>query len=197
MIERTYIPSEQGSEPSSPAIDWRRPLRFLLRTARSKTFVRIAIAALAVGLLGLMGYWLYQNEPWSIDNNPFNATIQAGSTFPLYYPTVLPARYRISPHSASKPQAYAVIFRLAGPSGAKIFCSEEARSASFNLGGYYTSFSDYKAVAVNDGAVVYGKLQGNEVVSRANNSTWILCNTQAAVPSSQLIDMLKSITPAS
>jgi hypothetical protein len=197
MIERTYIPSEQAAKPSKPALSWRPLVQFIIRTMRSKTFVRAAITVATVSVLGIVGYWLYQNEPWSIDNNPFNATIQAGSTFPLYYPTVLPARYRISPHSASKPQAYAVIFRLAGPSGAKIFCSEEARSASFNLGGYYTSFSDYKAVAVSDGAVVYGKLQGNEVVSRANNSTWILCNTQAAVPSSQLIDMLKSITPAS
>ena len=195
MIERTYQASNPQTESS--AKPRRRPFKSLVRFVRSKLPVRRVVTLGVIVVLGLIGYWLYQTEPWSIDGNPFNVTITSGSKYPLFYPTVLPSGYRIVPHSAYKPQVYTVIFRLAGPNGAKLFCSEEARSATFNLGGYYTTFSDYKAVAVSDGAVIYGKLNGNEIVSRANRSTWILCNTSAAVPSSQLINMLKSITSAS
>lgn len=195
MIERTYqAPNPQSESSAKPR---RHPLKFLVRFVRSKLPVRRVVTFGVIVVLGLIGYWLYQTEPWSVDANPFSATITTGSKFPLYYPTVLPAGYRIVPHSAYKPQFYVVLFKLAGPSGATLFCSEEARSASFNLGGYYTSFANYKAVAVSDGSVIYGTRSGNEIVSRANNSTWVLCNTTAAIPSSQLINMLKSITPAS
>lgn len=74
--------------------------------------------------------------------------------------------------------------------------SEEARPTTFDLGGFYKKFQDLQEIPVSDGSVAVGRVNSGqtEIVSRANNKTWILSNTTANIPLDQLVDMLKSLT---
>ena len=141
--------------------------------------------------------WLIIAKPWYYNPNPFTPTVASGLKFPLYYPTSVPSGYRVDSKSLGTPTAGVVIFDLKGPNGAKLYVSEEARSTTFNLGGFYEKFGHLQEIGVSDGAIAVGTLNNgqNEVASRANNNTWILANTTAKIPMSQLVTMLKSITP--
>lgn len=162
---------------------------------RKKQLVLIAVAALFVGAGGGVLYWkLFLSQP--ANANPFTAKQMASVQFPLYYPTQLPDGYRIDASSVNEPQQGVIVFSLIGPKSKKLYISEEARPSTFDLGGFYKKFEDLREIPVSDGTVAVGKLGGGttEIVSRANNKTWILSNTTANIPLDQLVAMLKSLT---
>jgi hypothetical protein len=152
------------------------------------------VAFLAVVATATSG-WLLITRPWVYNPNPFTPAVAASVQFPLYYPTKLPTGYRVDAKSVTQPQAGVVVFEMKGPKGAILYASEEARPVSYDLGGFYKTFAGLKELPVSDGAIASGKLNNGrtEIVSRANNKTWILCNTTAPIPMDQLTNMLSSI----
>lgn len=181
-----------GSEEKQRIRQQRRNVRRQMLRPRTLTIVACSLVVLGAGVTG----WLLFAGGPAANANPFTPAILASAKFPLYYPTQLPDGYRIDPSSVTEPEANVVVVTLRGPHGEKLYMSEEPRSKTFDLGGFYQSLSNLKEVAVSDGAVAVGfdNKTRNEVVSRANNQTWILCNTTAHVPQSQLVAMLKSLT---
>lgn len=163
--------------------------------AHKKKLLYIAVAGLLVGTgTGVLGWKLLISKP--ADVNPFTAKIMASVQFPLYYPTQIPSGYHIDSGTVNEPQSGVVVFDMVGPKGQKLYMSEEARPTTFDLGGFYKKFEGLKEIPVSDGAVAVGKLGGGttEIVSRANNKTWILSNTSASIPLDQLVSMMKSLT---
>jgi len=168
--------------------------------ARARRKIPWATIALGLGvgvIVTATATWLLITKPWHYNPDPFTPAVAAGVKFPLYYLTSLPSGYRLDSKSVATPTVGVVVFDLKGPGGAKLYVSEEARSPTFDLGGFYQKFGHLQEIGVSDGAVAVGTLNNGqtEVGSRANNNTWILCNTTAKIPMSQLITMLKSITP--
>lgn len=180
--------------PPEPMVNNRGKLTKFSRFNR-KTLVISSLAVLIV-LAGASGlYWrLFITQPAVV--NPFSTGVIAAMKFPLYYPTNLPTGYRIDAKSVTQPSDGVVVFDMVGPKGEKIYMSEEARPISFDLGGFYKKFQDLQEVPVSDGSIAVGRVNSGqtEVVSRANNKTWILSNTTASIPSDQLVTMLKSLT---
>jgi hypothetical protein len=118
----------------------------------------------------------------------------ASVQFPLYYPTTIPQGFRIDRSSVVEPQTGVVIFSIDGAHKEKIYVSEEARSTTVMIGNFYKQFKNRKEIGVSDGEVAGGYLPstGNLVSSRANNTTWVICNTKAPLTVNQMIAMLKS-----
>lgn len=190
------LPRSGGALPQAAARSTKQKHGPSQRPLRLRTLV---ILVIVVGVLGLAGGgWLYLHRT-PANANPFTAEVIASLKFPVYYPTDLPPGYRIDPQSVTEPQANVVVFNLIGPHGEKLYVSEEARPSKFNLGGFYNQWVNMREVGVSDGAVAVGyadQSRREEVVSRANNTTWILANTKASIPFDQLINMLKSIVVA-
>jgi len=164
------------------------------RPSKKHLFVSGALASLLL-FGGGIAYWrLFVWQPAVV--NPFNSHISSSMQFPLYYPTQLPAGYRIDTKSVNVPQQGVVVFNMVGPKGSKLYMSEEARPSTFDLGGFYQKFQNLKETSVSDGAVAVGRVNSGqtEVASRANNKTWILSNTTANIPLNQLTNMMKSLT---
>jgi hypothetical protein len=165
----------------------RRPVRLLKLTG----------LALLLGALGLFVYW--QVQVWNRGPiSPFSVSISASVNYPLYYPTRLPAGYQIDTASVSSPQQGVFIFYMTGPKGAKLYMSEEARPLAFNFSTFYSSIKDSKKSIVGDHTIVVGRINNNqiEIASWVNHKTWVLSNTTANIPSSQLMSMLNSLTPS-
>jgi hypothetical protein len=154
----------------------------------------IVLLAIASGGGGFAFWRLFVWQPAVV--NPFDTKTIAAAHFPLYYPTQLPAGFRIDTKTVTVPQDGVVVFNMVGPKGVKLYMSEEARPTKFDLGGFYKKFQDLEETGVSDGAIATGRLSGGqtEVTSRANNKTWVLSNTSARVPLDQLTNMMKSLT---
>lgn len=178
----------------TPAVTEHRRLRKSPRKNKKLPMI-IASAAIVVLAIGAGVYWrLFIWQPPVV--NPFSTGVIAAMKFPLYYPTSLPSGYRIDTKSVSQPSDGVVVFDMIGPKGDKLYMSEEARPTTFDLGGFYKKFQDLQEIPVSDGSVAVGRVNSGqtEIVSRANNKTWILSNTTANIPLDQLVDMLKSLT---
>lgn len=156
----------------------------------------ISCALVILSSASYFGWKLFIWQPAVV--NPFPTNVVAAMKFPIYYPTNIPSGYKIDTKSVTQPAAQVVVFDMTGPKGAKLYVSEEARPESFDLGGFYRKFQDLKEVPVSDGSIAVGTLNSGqtEVVSRANDKTWILSNTTANIPLDQLVTMLKSIAAA-
>lgn len=162
---------------------------------KKKKLVILASAAIVVLAAGAGLYWrLVVWQPAVV--NPFSTGVIAAMKFPLYYPTNLPRGYRIDKKSVTQPSDGVVVFDMIGPKGDKLYMSEEARPTTFDLGGFYKKFQGLQEIPVSDGTVAVGRVNNGqtEIVSRANNKTWVLSNTSANVPQDQLVAMLKSLT---
>lgn len=141
---------------------------------------------------GLFGWhWHKQKAATS----PFNAAIMASVGVPLYYPTILPDGFHIDKRSINEPQSGTVVLTMNGPRGEKLYMSEEARPAAFNLGGFYNSFIGLKEIAVSGGAIAVGYINGGRTIigSRSINKTWILANSNAHVSPATLVRILESL----
>lgn len=179
---------------SSQPVKTRHKKGFTPRFNKKGLFL-IGIGTLLVLSGGGFAYWkLVVWQPAVV--NPFSTGVVAAMKFPLYYPTNLPNGYRVDKKSVSHPSDGVVVFDMIGPKGEKLYMSEEARPVSFDLGGFYKKFQDLKEVPVSDGSVAVGRVNSGqtEIVSRANNKTWVLSNTTANIPLDQLVSMLKSLT---
>jgi hypothetical protein len=175
-----------------------KPKNKRLKLHVNRRLLIMITGGLVVGFCGSIAYWrFFIWQPAVV--NPFSKSVTASVQFPLYYPTQVPAGYRVDTKSVTQPQQGVVVFNLIGPRGHKIYLSEEARPVTFDLGGFYNKFQDLKETPVTDGDVAVGRVSHGltEIASRANNKTWILSNTTANIPLDQLTIMLKSLTPAS
>lgn len=143
-----------------------------------------------------IGVYFYYSRGRTAAKSPFTARIQSSVQFPLYYPNQLPQGYHIDTKTVTEPKASVVVFQLVGQDKESIYISEEARPSSFDLGGFYKQFTDFKSVTVSDGSIAAGYLQGGrtEIASRANGRVWVLATTSQQIPQSELIDMLRSLT---
>lgn len=160
---------------------------------------RLVLIASLAGCLVIVGggfaYWrLVIWQPAVID--PFTAALQASAQIPLYYPTQIPKGYAIDTKSVTVPTSGVVVFNIDGPKGQKIYMSQEARPATFDIGGFYTKFTDLKEISEGTGSIASGLINGNQtkIASRLTPKTWILTNTNTSVSVDQLVVMLKSLT---
>lgn len=157
-------------------------------------------SALVVGgalFLILIAIWLLlwpARKPAA--SNPFNASVIASAGFPLYYPSTLPPGYAIDTKSVTEPQQGVVVVNLVGPNNGKIYISEEARPTKFPIGNFYARLSNVQEIGVSDGAIATGYDGRTLVASRANNKSWVIANTNAAVSRQHLVVMLKSLVAA-
>jgi len=74
--------------------------------------------------------------------------------------------------------------------------SEEARPTKYDIGGFYTKFTDLKEVVVSEGSIASGLINNNQtkIASRLYDKTWVLTNTNdPGVSAAQLAAMLKSM----
>jgi hypothetical protein len=178
--------AEQLGSPLAGKLKTRPPYRRRLRT--------IVLSGLTVAVIaGGLTIWRLSIRPSAIVN-PFSASIMASVQFPLYYPTTIPPGFRIDRSSIVEPQTGVVIFSIDGAHQEKIYVSEEARSTTVMIGNFYKQFKNRKEIGLSDGEVAGGYLPstGNLVSSRANNTTWVICNTKAHLTVNQMIAMLKS-----
>jgi hypothetical protein len=161
------------------------------------TWRTLAVGGVLSGILVSTGIWLGVAQPWQPSNsNPFTTSLIAAMKFPIYYPTKLPAGYHIDRKSIQSPADNVVVMTVLGPKGEKLYISQEARPAKFDLGGFYNSLTELKQVSAPDGGIAVGYNGRTIVGSRANNTTWILSNTNAALPPDQIITTLQSFTHA-
>lgn len=216
-IDGIVRPKPTSDAEAKPTAHWRWPFHFQ-RTAptwlvhlrqnahqkkkvakKSNAFMRGVFAG--IGIVVVFGasilFWS-THERQSTSNDPISSRIASSVQFTLYYPTRLPSGFHFNAKSVTEPQSGVIVFDLEGLGNKKIYFSEEARPTTYDIGGFYAKLQDLKEIGVNGGAIAVGRVKGTptEVASLANNSTWILSNTNSNVPFDQLITMLKSIIPA-
>jgi hypothetical protein len=164
--------------------------RFRL-TRKSLLFVGVTVLLLVAGgvILAFVG------SGNGVGSDPIPTKIIGSVDFTVYYPTNLPAGFKLDKHSFSIPQYDVIVFDLANNKSEKIYLSEEPRPSTFNFGGYYKNFTDEQSTIIGSGTIVVGRINNGEteVGSLATNKTWLLTNTTAAVPLSQLSNMLNSL----
>lgn len=165
------------------------------RHKKNKKMLLVAFLTLVIAVAagGLAAWRLFIWQPAII--NPFSAKVMASVQFPLYYPTQLPAGYRISSKSVTEPQSGVVVFDAVGPNNTKIYISEESRPSSFDFGGYYKAFTDLHQLSGSYGSIATGRINSGKVAvgSLTNNKVWILSNTTAQIPPSQIARMLSTM----
>lgn len=106
-------------------------------------------------------------------SNPFPHSIQAGASFPLYYPSELPTGWSID-----KASFYAgtrvVGYLLRGPSG-NLNVTVQAKPGGFDFNTFYTkTLTDTFQFLTTEGQGVIGKADDHLVGSLAASDSWIL-----------------------
>lgn len=161
---------------------------------RRRLIVSAAILGLTLGIATAIGWRIFVYQPVNV--NPFSAKLTASLQFPLFHPTYVPAGYHVNVNSVTEPTTGVVVFSLDGPNKQKIYMSEEARPAKFDIGGFFAKFSDLKESAITGGTIATGKIDNGhtEVASMLNNQVWIIGNTNAAIPIDQMAQLVKGLT---
>lgn len=154
----------------------------------------MAGALVLIGGIVWFGWKFYFWQPANVD--PFTPQLTASLQFPLFHPTFIPTGFRVDTHSVSEPSTGVVVFYLDGPGKQRIYISEEARPQKYNIGGFFAKFSNLKESAIRGGTIATGKLGKDqmEVGSKLTNQDWIICNTSAPVPMSQLEQLVRGLT---
>lgn len=152
----------------------------------------LTVAALAAGIIII----LLHRQP--VATNPFDANTKSAVSFPLYYPTHLPAGYQTDKKSINLPQSGIVVYTIEGPNGAKIYLSQQARPSTFDFGGYYRNFADLQQTVTSNGTIAVGHISDKQTAVGSmviGGKTWVLINTGAKnLPLSDLHDILASLT---
>ena len=174
--------------------------RKLLKKKTSRTHSRrrlIIIASLSGVVLGVAAVISWRLFVWQPANaDPFTPQLAASLQFPLFHPTYVPTGFHVDTNSVTEPTTDVVVFNLDGPNKQKIYISEEARPSKYDIGGFFTKFSDLKETAINGGTLATGKIDNGqtEIGSMLNNQVWIISNTNAPVPMNQITQMVRSLT---
>lgn len=153
-----------------------------MKRLRSKKLA-LAVAAV-VALLGLLTTGtiiaLHSHQPTAAD--PFDAKALASVKFPLYYPTQVPHGFRIDPKSVNFPQDGVVVFNLVDDKGRKIYISQEARSSTYNYGGFYNGIEQGQQFKAHLGQAIVGHLGNGQTTigSLVTNKTWVITNTKSS-----------------
>ena len=143
---------------------------------------KISIVIAGLFLLGAGGgtVWLLTlHKPAAVD--PFDAKTLASVDFPLYYPLQIPKGFRTDPKSVTEPQSGVVVFDMKDSKGRKIFVSEEARSSTYNYGGFFNGIERSSQFKAQFGAAITGYLNNeqNVVGSIVSQKTWVIVNAKA------------------
>jgi hypothetical protein len=180
-------PPQKHDTPNEPT---HIELRIQISKRLSLTFAALCILILA----SILVYKLWPRSQLTTAN-PFTAQEIASAQFPLYYPSHLPFGYQVDPKSVTEPSAGVLIFTALGPNNeAKIYFSEEARPTKYDVGAFYSKFSNLHEIGFGDGAIAVGNAGdgGTKIASRLTSKTWIIANTNnQAISPSQLTGIME------
>ena len=129
----------------------------------------------------------------------FSPALVQATKFTLYYPTSLPAGYKIDTKTVSQPSDGVVVFDIKGPKNNTIYISEETRPSEFDIGGFFEGFSDLHQYSITGGDIATGRIEGGRLAvgSMLNNSVWIIANTKADISPSQMKALIESLVSTS
>lgn len=165
------------------------------RTISRRRLVTItSVFGAALLIAAAISWKLFIWQPANVD--PFSTQLTSSLQFPLFHPTYVPSGYRVNPKSVTEPTTGVVVFSLDGPNKGKIYISEEARPTKYDIGGFFTRFSDLKESAITGGTIATGKISKGqtEIASMLNNKAWIICNTNAPVPMDQMTNLVRGLS---
>lgn len=146
---------------------------------RRRAYIGAGIAGLVV-FCGVLALTLMQLHRPATPADPFTAKTLASVKFPLYYPTKLPNGFKIDSKSITSPQEGVVVLHATDDKGRKIYMSQEARSKTYNYGGFFKGIEQSKSFTAHEGEAVTGYLYNRKTViaSLVTAKSWIIVNTQ-------------------
>jgi hypothetical protein len=193
---KIVVGKEKSSTNQAEASMLRTPEKTKPRRKKRIVISIVITIILASGLVGA-ATWLLHKQP--ANTNPFTPALTASIKYPLYHPTVVPPSFHVEPKSVQEPVTGVVTFYLSGPKGQKIYFSEEARPARYDIGGFFKKFGHLNEYYANNATIATGTINNGQtkVGSMLNNQVWILVNTASqSVSLSQIDSMLRSLTSA-
>jgi hypothetical protein len=133
------------------------------------------VTAAIVGLGLIASAVVFLSRPQS----PIPVDISRQALFDLYYPSKLPAGYKVNPNSFTY-QDSTVIFGATNTQGQNLAFTEQAAPAGFDFSQFYSSLKDPKKIDKVSYQVVTGEGdRGSRVVSVVAGTTWIIITSKA------------------
>jgi len=162
--------------------------RSLPRKLRRAIFVSGVAAALA---LAGTGVWLYSHRTQWPD--PQLVTAAQAASYPIYYPTSLPAGFIYNEGSA-KYSANVFIYTFTFDGNKKLFVSTIPKPDGVQFSDFYNRILSNKTeVLSNQGTAVMGNAGGQTIGSLVTDKSWITMNTSASINSDTLKALLSSL----
>jgi len=170
--------------PPQPAV---RPSR-----ARRRLLIALtAVIALAIAAIGAFMIYRRGQQP-----DPLPQSVTRQVTFPLYYPTRLPAGFRLEPESASATNQV-VTFAISAPEGKQVVISQQPTPSDFDFENFYlNSLFGAKEVITPLGKAVIGQINDDTFASIVTDETWIIINAPAGLPADQMQRLIQAFAPA-
>lgn len=153
---------------------------------------RISILLAVSGLVIVLGAVIAYRQMGPSDPIPQNITRSV--SFPLLYPTKLPANYILDTRSFSASSGSVVTYRATNKSGNQLIFSVQPRPETFDFNAFYAQgLTGTTKFSTDDGEGATGTARGKTIGSFATDKSWVLLTTDGDTTASAMQSILKSL----
>lgn len=170
-------PSPAYSVPKKAPKSPRKPFK-LKKSVKVSIIIVTAILA-----LGAVGFVLRKPVGSFVSDllappSPFSAEVTEKAGFPLYYPTKLPAGYKIETDSVRQPEEGVVIYAITTDDGKRFNINLQKKPAGLNLDPLYNALTEIKETDTKFGKVKTGTSgEGMQITNILTDQSWIIINS--------------------
>lgn len=128
--------------------------------------------------------------------SPFSEEMRKKTGIPLYYPTKLPAGYKLELNTITQPETDVVLYAVSNESGQRFNITLQKQPADINLEPLYNTLTDTKEIGTQFGQVKVGTTtEGIRMANILAGQTWIIISGSTATLTepvlAEVIDGLK------
>lgn len=169
-------PAPHNNRPAEPASHQPASAQHHSVTPRPKKRRRMRIILILLILLaaaGAGGYWYMSNKL----SSPIPANIRASVSFPLLYPSKLPAGYHLDNNSFSS-SGGVVLYSAQNGSGTKIAFTVQQRPSGFDFNNFYKQgLTNPSTFDTSLGQAALGTTNGRPLGSLLTDKSWLLVSS--------------------
>ncbi len=166
-------PHNHTTTAPRPEIESAHPVVPHQKGPKRKLFRKVIIVLVILGILGGAAAWAY---PKYMDKNPFPANIQSSAQVQLFYPSKMPAGFKIEPSSMHFTNG-AFIYDAKNADKRLVFTLQKT-PPTYNYSSFYgQDLKNLKELTSPYGKAVVGKYQDRYLGSLVSGNTWLLLST--------------------
>lgn len=177
-------PPQAIEKPSLPARRERQDIATEIEpTARKNGTRKLALATSLLILAAIAvtaGAFKFLPQ-LSSPSSPFDQALREEAGIPLYYPTKLPAGYKMELGSITQPESGIILYAISDDSGQRINITLQKQPANINLEPLHATFQNARDISTQFGSVKIGTTEeGLGMANILTGQTWVIISGNPA-----------------